>query len=463
MNFRQSRNSGLRLLATLGMLALAGTLPASALAQDSSPSAAPAETIQIGEATGGAGYAIPNDVYVPASSIAEPGSAGKFAHTTYVLPTVLNGNMMPSPSVTLPGGETPASLECVYGIKGLYSSGCPKSAFGAETTSGWGTIALVDAYDNPDAATDYTTFSKAFGLPTTGFSKVHANGNGDCKTPAANAGWALEESLDIEWAHAMAPKAQIILVEACSNSMTDLLYAETVAAGLVAKTGGDISNSWSTGEFSGETADDTYFFHNQYPAVSNIVYFASADDTGCGAAYPSSSPWVISAGGTTVNRLSNGKLNTTTPEGCWSGSGGGTSAYETSNEANPYQYPIFGTAARATPDFSFDADPNSGVDFYSLYGFGGWGIVGGTSVSSPALAGLVNSAANKLGSYFLPAAKPAGYFNNEEDILLYSQLPTQTAYNANFYDITTGSNGCFVGKSWDYCTGVGSPRGYLGK
>jgi hypothetical protein len=144
MNFRQSRNSGLRLLATLGMLALAGTLPASALAQDSSPSAAPAETIQIGEATGGAGYAIPNDVYVPASSIAEPGSAGKFAHTTYVLPTVLNGNMMPSPSVTLPGGETPASLECVYGIKGLYSSGCPKSAFGAETTSGWGTIALVE-------------------------------------------------------------------------------------------------------------------------------------------------------------------------------------------------------------------------------------------------------------------------------------------------------------------------------
>jgi hypothetical protein len=104
MNFRQSRNSGLRLLATLGMLALAGTLPASALAQDSSPSAAPAETIQIGEATGGAGYAIPNDVYVPASCIAEPGSAGKFAHTTYVLPTVLNGNMMPSPSVTLPGG-----------------------------------------------------------------------------------------------------------------------------------------------------------------------------------------------------------------------------------------------------------------------------------------------------------------------------------------------------------------------
>jgi hypothetical protein len=121
MNLRQSRNSGLRLFATLGMFALAGTLPASALAQDSSASAAPVETIRIGEGTGGESYAIPNDVYVPASSIAAPGSAGKFAHTTYVLPTVLNGNMMPAPSVTIPGGETPASLECVYGIKGLYS------------------------------------------------------------------------------------------------------------------------------------------------------------------------------------------------------------------------------------------------------------------------------------------------------------------------------------------------------
>ena len=452
----------IRLLGALGLFVMAGSSPLMARAQDLPLTAAPENRVQSNQEIGGSGYAAPADVYVPPSSVERSEDAGLYAHTTYVLKARGN-NTAPVPSVTIPGGETPASLECVYGIKGAYSSGCTKTITGAETTSGWGTIALVDAYDNPDAASDYTAFSKEFGLPTTGFTKVYANGNHDCSTPPANAGWAVEESLDIEWAHAMAPAAKIILVEACSNSFTDLLYAETVAAGLVASTGGDISNSWASGDFSGETSYDSYFYYNQYPAASDIVFFASAGDSGCGATYPSSSPWVVSAGGTTVNRLSNGKLNTTTPEGCWAGSGGGTSAYETPTEANPYQYPIFGTAGRATPDFAFDADPNSGVDVYSQYGAGGWLVVGGTSVSSPALAGVVNSAANKVGSYFLPAVNPAGYFNNEEDILLYSQLPTQTAYGANFYDITTGSNGCSVGKSWDYCTGVGSPRGYLGK
>jgi kumamolisin len=460
VKLRTPRSIEYRLLAIFLVFALAATLlPTAALAQ--SDTAAPSDAGRTPEGMGRtSSYAVPSDVYVPDSGIEKPEDAGKFMHTTYMLPTV--GNQVPEPSVTLPGGETPASIECVYRINGSYSSGCGKSTTGAETTSGWGTIALVDAYDNPDAATDFATFSTEFGLPTTGFTKVYANGNGDCSTPAPNAGWALEESLDIEWAHAMAPKAKIILVEACSNSDTDLYYAETVAAGLVAKTGGDISNSWAGGEYSGETDDDRYFYYNQYPAVSDIVFFASADDVGCGAAYPSSSPWVVSAGGTTVNRLSNGNLNTTTPEACWDGSGGGTSAYETSTEANPFQYPIFGTGNRATPDFSFDANPSSGVDFYSLYGFGGWGVVGGTSVSSPSLAGIVNSAGNKLGSYFLPPVNPLGYFNNEENILLYSQLPT-AKYSSNFYDITTGSNGCFVGKSWDYCTGVGSPRGYGGK
>jgi kumamolisin len=480
MNFKKSNNAGLRLLATLGVFALAGSLPVSALAQDLSPGAASPHNAA-NQAAISLDYPVPNNVYVPDSSVEKPGDAGLRAHTNYVLHTVPNGNTMPAPSVTLPGGETPASLECVYGLKGLYSSGCTKSASGAETTSGWGTIALVDAYDNPDAASDYTTFSKEFGLPTTGFTKVYANGNGDCSTPAANAGWAVEESLDIEWAHAMAPKAAIILVEACSNSNKDLFYAESVASGLVAKTGGDVSNSWGQSEFNGETSYDSYFYPwygKSSSTTADIVFFASAGDSGCGAAYPSSSPWVVSAGGTTVNRLSTGKLNTTTPEACWSGtagsygSGGGTSAYETYSSTftggntgswADYQYPIFGQAARATPDFAFDADPNTGVDFYSLYGYGGWGVVGGTSVSSPSLAGIVNSAANKLGSIFWPGVVSYAYYNNEENNLLYSQLPTQTAYKTNFYDITTGSNGCPVSTNWDYCTGVGSPRGYLGK
>ncbi|HXZ89271.1 MAG TPA: hypothetical protein VEF07_11910, partial [Candidatus Binataceae bacterium] len=129
---------------------------------------------------------------------------------------------------------------------------------------------------------------------------------------------------------------------------------------------------------------------------------------------------------------------------------------------------------RATPDFAFEADPLSGVNVFSQFGFtsipgatGPWVVVGGTSVASPALAGIVNLAGNKLGSNIAPPAAglSLGFYNNEENNLLYSQLPTAT-YSKNFYDVTTGSNGGACGSavaSWDYCTGVGSPRGLIGK
>jgi subtilase family serine protease len=415
------------------------------------------------------GYAAPANVYVPESSIENPADAGVSMHTDYVLLGAPASGGTPKPQ----NGETPASLGCVYGVGPKYS-GCKKPGGKQQPKGGWGAIALVDAYDNPDAATDIVTFSKQFGLPAANFQKVYANGNGHCGTPTADKGWSVESSLDIEWAHAMAPNAKIILVEACTNSNTDLYYAEFVASGLVAAAGGgDISNSWGGGEYGGETADDYYFFFNNYSTlpvqVPNITYFASAGDSGCGAGYPSSSPWVVSAGGTAVNRNSNG---TFANESCWAGSGGGSSSQEvwsntfTSGNTGAwadYQYPIFGFASRQTPDYAFDADPNTGVDFYSQYGYGGWGIVGGTSVASPALAGITNLAGQKLGSYFLPPVDPSGYYTNEEDNLLYAQLPAARAYGNNFYDITTGGNGCFVGKSWDYCTGVGSPRGLTAK
>lgn len=200
-----------------------------------------------------------------------------------------------------------------------------------------------------------------------------------------------------------------------------------------------------------------------------MVIFASAGDSGCGAQYPSSSPWVVSAGGTTVNRNYLGNFKN---EACWSGSGGGSSTYETYTSAftggnmGPwanFQYPIFGAVSRQTPDLSFDADLASGVYVLSQFD-GGWFIVGGTSVASPALAGIVNAAHNRLGSYFLaPSPIDAGFYHNEENDLLYSQLPAKKLYSNNFYDVTTGTNGCTVAASWDYCTGVGSPRGLNGK
>jgi subtilase family serine protease len=328
---------------------------------------------------------------------------------------------------------------------------------------GWGAIALVDAFDDPTAASDISTFSGYFGLPEANFTKVYANGDGACSTPPPDSGWALEEALDIEWAHVMAPNARIYLVEACSESNVDLFYAEALAARLVAAAGGgDISNSWSEGEFSGETSYDHYFLSSQYSQVANITFFAAAGDSGCGATYPSSSPWVVSAGGSTVNRDTNGNFMS---ESCWDGSGGGTSSVEgwgNTGVSADFQYPLFGRANRATPDLAFDSDPVSGVYVYSRYN-GGWYIVGGTSVASPAPAGIINNAGNRLGSSFRPAVNPDGFLNNEENNLLYSQLPSLRARSANFYDIATGNNGCFVGTSWDYCTGIGSPRGLLGK
>jgi len=293
------RHIGSRLCAGLGAFAIAAGVPFVASAQNASPSAAPLGSVQPGEGTGGSGYAIPGTVYFPQSSVERAEDAGKFAHTNYVLHTTSGSTPEPMINPSLTEAETPASLGCVYKVGPLYPGCNPASGGTFHPSGGWGAIALVDAYDDPTAATDIATFSSHFGLPPANFTKVYANGNGDCTTPPPNSGWALEEALDIEWAHAMAPSAKIYLVEACSNSNTDLFYAETVAAGLVAESGGgDISNSWGEGEFSGETSYDPYFRYNQYPQVSNITFFASAGDSGCGAAYPSSSPWLVSAGGT---------------------------------------------------------------------------------------------------------------------------------------------------------------------
>jgi subtilase family serine protease len=120
----------------------------------------------------------------------------------------------------------------------------------------------------------------------------------------------------------------------------------------------------------------------------------------------------------------------------------------------PYNFP-----ARSTPDISFNADPASGVWVYDTDEGGGWYIVGGTSVSSPALAGIVNASNNRLGQ----TPPGGGYYATHENDLLYSQLYAKTAYTGNFYDVTTGSNGHAAGIGYDQCTGIGSPRGHSGK
>jgi kumamolisin len=418
-------------------------------------------------------------VITPPSSIHRPEDAGLRAHTNYLL-FAPAGRPMSSISPDNTFAEYPASIACVYKVGPSYP-GCVPANNGLHATGGWGAIALVDAYDDPTAASDLAFFDSFFLLPVANFTKVIANSSfgllggriASCSGVPDNAnlhGWDLEEALDIEWAHAMAPAAKIILVEACSNSPNDLLYAEYVAGLKVsAAGGGEISNSWSEGEFAGEvgSVDDFFYRYN----FSHITYFASAGDSGWGAQYPSSSPWVVSAGGTTINRDALGNFLS---ESCWAGSGGGVSAFEMTqsppdilNGMGPwanFQYEFAGAfpGPRQTPDISFDADPASGVWVFNTDTSGfSWYVVGGTSVGSPALAGIVNASNNRLGQ----TPPGGGFYHTGENNLIYSQLFTKTAYKANFYDVTTGSNGIGhnAGIGYDQCTGVGSPRGKLGK
>lgn len=427
-------------------------------------------------------------VYRPESDTARPGSA----HTTYVLRSV-DGSMPHglstpgriqngvNPLATTEEAETPQSLGCLY-VGSPASAGCiPNyvSGSGGPSAGGYGAIAVVDAYDNPDAASDLAAFDSYWGLHGPTFVKVIANGNGDCTTPAANVGWSVESSMDLEYAHVFAPNAAIILVEACSNSLTDLLYAEQVAFNYIVTNypaGGQVSNSWQGSEFAGQIADDSLFADFNYNWVNGyktpILAFASAGDGGFGVGYPSTNPWVISAGGTSI--LRNPTTLKVASEACWGNSGGGSSVQETytttwsGGNIGPwadFQYPIFGqSSTRATPDMSFDADPASGAWVFSGYGLGGWAVVGGTSLSSPALASIVNRNGQKLGSIFLtPVTSSGDWFSAWENNLVYSQLATAKAYKANFFDVKTGSNGSSAVANWDYCTGAGSPRGANGK
>lgn len=289
------------------------------------------------------------------------------------------------------------------------------------------TIAIVDAYNDPTAEADLGVFSSTYGLPacTTAngcFQKV--NQVGGTRYPKTNAGWALEISLDVQWAHAIAPGAKILLVEATSNSFTNLLAAEDYAAGHAQY----VSNSWGSAEFSGENAYDSHFSH------TGVSFFVSSGDNGTPAEYPSSSPNVISVGGTTLN-FNGGTFSSETG---WSGSGGGCSLYETATSAQSgfSEYGQVNCAGkRGTPDVSLDADPVSGVSVYDgtrYQGQKGWWVVGGTSASSPMVAARAAVAGDVVNSAYV-------YGNS-----------------INYRDITSGNNGasCLVG--YDLVTGRGS-------
>ncbi len=318
-------------------------------------------------------------------------------------------------------------------------------------------IGIVDAYNDPNAANDLNTFITQFGLskingvpgqpsctvasgPHPCFQKVYAQSQ-----PRSDGGWAMEISLDVQWAHSIAPGADILLVEARSASFSNLLGAVDVAVNKGARV---VSMSWGGGEFMSES---NYDYHFNHPGV---VFTAASGDSGNGTIYPAVSPYVVAVGGTTMPLDGSGNL--TSAETAWNGSGGGTSLVE-SEPAYQSSYSIPSTGGmRGSPDVSYNADPNTGYYVYSstpYYGQSGWWVVGGTSAGAPQWAALFALAdqgrpGNPLSSNSLSAS--AAY------------TAAKAAYASNYRDVTTGSNGsctsaCQATAGYDLVTGLGSP------
>ncbi len=324
---------------------------------------------------------------------------------------------------TKPAGYGPFEFRGAYGLSG--------------TASGNPTIAIVDAYDNPNILSDLSIYSSTFGIPTLPSCSVSASPclrkvdqNGGTNYPRTDSGWALETALDVEVAHAICQNCNILLVEANSASYSDLMTAVARAQAMGANV---ISNSYGSIEFSGETAYDSYF-----SGFGGAITFSSGD-SGYGTSYPAASPFVTAVGGTRLNLSGTNYVS----ESAWSGAGSGCSTYETTKPVG--QPTVGGCAGRIIADVSADADPTTGAAVYSsvrYQGRKGWFKVGGTSLSSPLVAGV----------YAL-----SGTYGGI--------LPYSLGNSTNLRDITAGSNGncgtalCNAVSGFDGPTGLGTPLG----
>ena len=355
--------------------------------------------------------AIPRGHHKRVCSDVTQGSARCHAHVR----TTAAGDVQP---LSTPSGLGPTALQ---------------SAYLAPTGGAGQTVAIVDAYDDPYAESELATYRAQFGLPpcTTAngcFSKVNQNG-ATSPLPTANSGWAVEIALDLAMVSAVCPSCNILLVEANSNSWSDLGTAVNAAAALAPSA---ISNSWGGSESSTVTASDAQYFNHP-----GILITVSSGDYGYGVEYPASSKYVLGVGGTSLvaSTSSRGWAETT-----WDGAGSGCSAYidKPSTQTDP------GCGKRTVADVSAVADPDTGVAVYSSYE-GGWIVVGGTSAASPIVAAIFAAAGKAVVGTTFPYTHPGA-----------------------FYDVTSGSNGscspaylCTAQVGFDGPTGWGTPNGQL--
>ena len=339
---------------------------------------------------------------------------------------------------------------------GLYGSYGPKDLRSfykiPATAKGHGYIVIVDAFDTSTIVSDFNTFSNEYGLPTengTGNALEVFAPYGYTSGSANGTGWDVEACLDTQVAHAIAPNAVIVLVEAASNSLTDLYNA--VSWGRTAGPTSELSMSWGSSEGGASSSTESIL------TSGNGINFASTGDSGAFyglhgnyTSYPASSPNVVAVGGTTTvcSDSTPGKLLATI---AWEEGGGGPSALFGKPS---YQSGIIGTdpTYRSLPDLSANADPQTPFALIntSYYGVTYVFFVGGTSESSPILAALQNDSGDNWGG------NTVAFLSH-----IYGSIAGGT-YTKYFNDVKAGYNGFLAGTRYDMATGLGTPKTLLG-
>jgi hypothetical protein len=325
-------------------------------------------------------------------------------------------------------GYGPSDLQSAYNL-----------ASAAAGDGGNATVAVVDAYNDPDATSDLAAYRAAWGLPACGsgcFRVLNQNGQtSPLPANSGNTGWATEESLDVDMVSAICPHCNIILVEANSNFTSDLGTGVNAAIAAGAKY---VSNSYGGGDSSSDPSFDSSYYNHPGDVIT-----ASAGDDNYGVEYPAASPDVVAVGGTSLTHTGSGRG---WAETVWSHSGNGTGSGCSTYEAKPSWQADSGCAGRTVADVSADADPDTGVAVYDTYDQGGWLEVGGTSAASPMIASV----------YALAGGVSSG---TEAASTLY-------AHPQDLYDVTSGSNGtcspaylCTGETGYDGPTGLGTPEG----
>jgi hypothetical protein len=354
-------------------------------------------------------------------------SASSILDSIFANPVVSNAAQVTN---SIPTGYTPSQIRSAYGFD--------KISFGNGAVHGDGsgqTIAIVDAYNDPNIASDLQVFDQKFGISDPpSFTKV--NQTGGASMPQTSSGWSEEIALDVEWAHAIAPKANILLVEASSNSLNNLLQAVDTARSWSGVS--VVSMSWGSGEFSGETASDQHF--TTPSGHAGVTFLASAGDNGAQAEWPAISPNVGSVGGTSLS-VSGGNYG---GESAWSGSGGGSSSFESEPT---YQSAVQSTGRRTGPDVAYNANPNTGFAVYDSVATGGqsgWFEIGGTSAGAPQWAALF-----AIADQGRALAGQGSIANGQSQLYKLS--------SSDFHDITSGSNGNSARAGYDLVTGRGAP------